>query len=71
MKHETWVRYVIGEMNLMISFLLFNFVKCLFLTYFYVDGPESQMTIYNFCIGHNHNQTVSEPGVNFRKIFNT
>ena len=73
MKHETWVRYVIGEMKLMISFLLFNFFKCLFLTYYYVDGPESQMTIYNFCIGHNHNQTTLDPGVifiniNFKKL---
>jgi len=66
MKHEKWVRYVVGEMKLMISFLLFNFIKCLFLTYYYVDGPESQMTIYNFCIGHNHNhtQTLPQTGAN-------
>jgi hypothetical protein len=52
MKHETWVKYVFGEMRLMSTFMIVNLAKSAFLTYFYVDGPTSQMTIYNFCIGH-------------------
>ena len=50
MKHEYWVKYVIGENRLTAAFIFINLLKCTFLTYFYVDGPENQVGLaWNCC----------------------
>ena len=40
MRHETWVKYVVGEMRLSRAFLLINLMESAYLTYHYVDGPK-------------------------------
>ena len=75
MRHETWVKYVIGERLLSNAFVFVDAVMSTFLTYYYVDGPKDQMTLYNFCIGHysgnNNFSSISpkpEEGISLSKI---